>query len=178
MALSHPPCPAMIAMDIGESLVGSYMRQVRDCYSVTFNTYLPTSQGEIDVIGVRLSEDGTRPKVYLAEVATHLDVLNYNGYAATVTKVQTKMASARAYAAAIYPNAVVTVELWSPVVPSGLVSQLEDCGGELVVNPALHRLRAGAAQSGRYEHEALGRRCVPHAPASDAPSRAKDVRLR
>lgn len=53
---------------------------MRGCYSVTFNTYLPTSQGEIDVIGVRLSEDGAPPKVYLADVATHLDGLNYGTY--------------------------------------------------------------------------------------------------
>ena len=36
-------------MDIGESLVGAYMRQVRDCHSVAFNTHV-SHQAELDVI--------------------------------------------------------------------------------------------------------------------------------
>jgi hypothetical protein len=38
-------------MEIGESLVGAYMRQVRGCHTVAFNIHLP-QQGELDVVGV------------------------------------------------------------------------------------------------------------------------------
>lgn len=96
----------------------------------------------------------------------------------TVTKVRTKMASARAYADAIYPNADVTVEVWSPVVPSGLVSQLVGCGGELVVNQRfadcvqelLNQARASTKLSGDDAFRLL--QLLTHLRG------AKDVRLR
>jgi hypothetical protein len=62
-------------VDIGESLVGAYMRQVRGCHMVAFDTFLPNSQGEIDVIGVANALDGV--KVWVAEVAIHLNSLDY-----------------------------------------------------------------------------------------------------
>ncbi|HEX3906462.1 MAG TPA: hypothetical protein VHW92_00870 [Mycobacteriales bacterium] len=119
-------------MDIGESLVGAYLRQVRGCHTVSFNTYLPQGQGEVDVIGVANSSDGV--DVWIAEVAVHLEGLNYGGYAASVKKVAAKVAAARAYAAQVYRDATPTVEFWSPVVPSGLVAQLADVDVVLVVN--------------------------------------------
>lgn len=63
-------------MDIGESLVGAYMRQVRGCHTVAFNTRLQ-QQGELDVVGVANGAYGA--EVWLAEVAIHLDGLNYAG---------------------------------------------------------------------------------------------------
>jgi hypothetical protein len=39
-------------MDVGESLVGAYMHQVRGCHTVAYNTFLPTGQGELDVVVV------------------------------------------------------------------------------------------------------------------------------
>jgi hypothetical protein len=66
--------------DMGENLVGAYMRQVRGCRTVAFNTFLPWGQGEIDVIGVK---SGEPVQVWLAGVAVHLDSLNYGGYQST-----------------------------------------------------------------------------------------------
>ncbi len=117
--------------DMGENLVGAYMRQVRGCHTVAFNTFLPWGQGEIDVIGVR---SGEPVEVWLGEVAVHLDSLNYGGYARTTNKIAAKVAAARRYAAEVYPAAKVTVELWSPVVPSGLLEPLAGTGAALVVN--------------------------------------------
>jgi len=119
-------------MDVGESLVGAYMRQVRGCHTVAFNTFLPQGQGELDVVGVANSPDGV--EVWMAEVAIHLDSLNYGGYAKTVDKVSTKVAAARAYASQVYRDVTPTVELWSPVVPSGLVSALAAVEVDLIVN--------------------------------------------
>ena len=120
-------------MDVGESLVGAYMRQVRGCHTVAFNTHLPQGQGELDVIGVANSDDGV--EVWMAEVAIHLDSLNYGGgNRQTADKVAQKVAAARAYAAQVYRDITPVVELWSPVVPSGLVSDLADVEVDLIVN--------------------------------------------
>jgi hypothetical protein len=119
-------------MDVGESLVGAYMRQIRGCHTVAFNTFLPTGQGELDVVGVVNTADGV--EVWMAEVAIHLDGLNYGGYTTTVEKVASKVAAARAYAAQVYLDVTPTVELWSPVVPSGLVTALAGLDVDLVVN--------------------------------------------
>jgi hypothetical protein len=121
-------------MDIGENLVGAYMRQVRDCHTVAYNTFLPWGQGEIDVIGVALAAGVTRPRVYLAEVATHLDGLNYGGYDKSLSKIKAKLKAACRYAHEIYPHADATIEVWAPIVPSGLVTKLADCGGSLIAN--------------------------------------------
>lgn len=121
-------------MDMGESLVGAYMRQVRGCHTVAYNTFLPWGQGELDVIGVATGADEGSVQVWLAEVAVHLDGLNYGSYQITAKKVATKVLSARQYAQQIYPQAQCVMELWSPVVPRGLVELLAECGAELVVN--------------------------------------------
>jgi len=122
-------------VDIGESLVGAYMRQVRECDTVAYNTFLRSGQGEIDVIGVKLGDGDAPPRVYLAEVATHLDGLHYKGgYAASADKITAKLAVARRYAASIYPQADATYEVWAPIVPAGLVTMLADCGGILIAN--------------------------------------------
>ena len=120
-------------MDIGESLVGAYMRQVRGCHTVAFNTHLP-QQGELDVVGVANGAHGA--EVWLAEVAIHLDGLNYGGGTnlQTVDKVAQKVAAARAYAAQVYQDVTPTVELWSPVVPARLVAALASVEVDLIVN--------------------------------------------
>ena len=59
-----------MAEDIGESLVGAYLRYVENCEFVLFNTFLPGEQGEIDVIGIRL---GKPRDIYVAEVTTHIE---------------------------------------------------------------------------------------------------------
>lgn len=121
-------------MDIGESLVGSYMRQVRGCESIIYNTHLPAGQAEIDVIGIRAASP---PRVWIAEVAVHLEGLEYgSGYAHSAAKVAAKVAAARAYGQRVFPGAVVTVEFWSPVVPRSLIEPLGACGADLVINEA------------------------------------------
>jgi hypothetical protein len=119
-------------MEIGESLVGAYMRQVRRCETVAYNTRVPGSQAELDVIGVKA---GHPVQVWMAEAATHLDGLNYGGYAQTVRKVKAKVVAASDYARRVYPDADARIELWSPIVPRGLVEQLGEAGlDELIVN--------------------------------------------
>lgn len=119
-------------MEIGESLVGAYQRHVRQCHTVAFNQFIPGKQGEIDVIGIAGAGDSQR--VWMAEVAVHLDGLKYGGYENTALKIATKVATAREYATEIYVDSPSVIEFWSPYVPSGLVTLLEQVDVELVVN--------------------------------------------
>lgn len=133
-------------MDIGESLVGSYMRHVRNCHTVAFNQFIPGKQGEIDVIGI--SGHGDEQQVWIAEVAIHLDGLNYGNYDATAAKVAAKIATGLEYAREIYRNDQPVVEFWSPSVPPGLVEKLSAVDVELVINTEFtNRLNVLAARA-------------------------------
>lgn len=54
--------------NIGESLVGDYLKVILGCDFVEFNLYTPDVQGEIDVVGI----NAKAKKIYICEVATHL----------------------------------------------------------------------------------------------------------
>lgn len=127
-------------MEIGESLVGAYLRQVQGCHTIAFNQYLPGKQGEIDVIGLKREGDSGEQRVWLVEVAVHLDNLNYGGPDATVAKVRAKLETAREYAASTYRDHEVSIEFWSPRVPSGIAERLGEFEGvELVINEEFTR---------------------------------------
>jgi hypothetical protein len=98
-----------------------------------FNIRLP-EQGELDIVGAASGAHGA--EVWLAEVAIHLDGLNYGGgtNAQTVHNVAQKVAAARAYAAQVYQDITPTVELWSPVVSARLVAALSNVEVDLIVN--------------------------------------------
>src|SRR5919204_4542867 len=106
-----------MASDIGESLVGSYLRYVVGCEVVVYNTHTLDVQGELDVIALKQGEPRT---VWLCEVITHiLGVLYGSGYADTVAKIRDKIERARGFAAATFSGDVHRYEIWSPMVPSG-----------------------------------------------------------
>jgi Holliday junction resolvase-like predicted endonuclease len=54
--------------NIGESLVGDYLKVMCGCDFVEFNLYTPDVQGEIDVVGI----NAKGKVIYICEVATHL----------------------------------------------------------------------------------------------------------
>jgi hypothetical protein len=53
--------------NIGETLVGDYLKVILGCDFVAFNVYTDT-QGEIDVVGI----NAKKKEIYICEVATHL----------------------------------------------------------------------------------------------------------
>jgi hypothetical protein len=109
-------------LDIGESLVGSYLRYVEGCDFVHYQTY-GEGQGEIDVIGMRLSDR----RVWLCEVAIHLGGLEYGtGYAGSRDKVRQKIDRAEALAGRLFDDQQTTFEFWSLRVPPGLASLLQE----------------------------------------------------
>lgn len=54
--------------NIGETLVGDYLKVILGCDFVEYNLYTPDVQGEIDVVGINAKDK----KIYICEVATHL----------------------------------------------------------------------------------------------------------
>jgi hypothetical protein len=92
--------------DIGESIVGSYLRHVRD-------------QGEVDVIGIRSSGS----EVWLCEVATHICGLQYDKSAQkSRDKLRTKIDRAKQYADGVFASHEQHFEVWSPYVPIGTMT--------------------------------------------------------
>ena len=117
-----------MSADIGENLVGAYMRYVGKCDLVVYNSFLPAIQGELDVIGIRL----TRPKVvWFAEVTTHILGMQYGpSKASTTKKLRDKLDRAKDFAATTFPDDEHRYEVWSPIVSKGwlthAMAQMED----------------------------------------------------
>jgi hypothetical protein len=125
-----------MATEMGEYVVGAYLRLCEHCDVIDYNAR-PSVSGvdgmtEIDVIGMRFRDQ----TAFLCEVATHLEGLNYGSYAETVKRVLAKHDRQRAYAQSnLAAFANLRFMLWSPRVPIGALTKALDRDGlELVVN--------------------------------------------
>lgn len=119
-----------LVSDIGEDLVGAYLREVVGCPVIQFNVRTGVAQGEIDVVALQLS-GGRVTEVWLCEVSTHTSGLG--GYQGNVAgKFRTKIESVKAYADATYPGATRHIEVWSPKVRPAMLRKLEDVWSEHV----------------------------------------------
>ena len=110
-------------MDIGESIVGAYMRYIRGCEVVVYNTYLRDQQGELDVVALKT---GPPRQVWLCEVTTHIGGMLYPGPAGsdgTPRKLCDKIQRAREFATVTFPDEQLRFEIWSPYVPVGKLTQ-------------------------------------------------------
>jgi len=126
-----------MATEMGEFLVGAYLKIVLGCNVVDYNARPPggglAGLGELDVIGF----DFENRKAYFCEVTTHLDgLLIGKGTEATITKLAAKHKRQQEYAARHMhlPDFTVRFMFWSPVVRPGLVKALESAGFELFIN--------------------------------------------
>jgi hypothetical protein len=114
--------------DVGESLVGSYLRYIVGCDIVAYNVHTPDVQGELDVIGIQTATPRT---VWLCEVVTHLrGTLYAGGYAGTVEKIRDKIGRARNFATTTFSGDLHRYEIWSPIVPSGVAQQFDELAAE------------------------------------------------
>lgn len=108
--------------DIGEDLVGAYLREVVRCSLVDFNVRTGEAQGEIDVVGLRV-EGNQVTEVRLCEVSTHLGGLRgYGGDAPG--KIRMKIVGVKQYAESTYPGVPHHIEVWSPKVPAAMQAKL------------------------------------------------------
>lgn len=115
--------------EMGEYLVGAYLREIEGCEIVVYNQRLSRNKGEfaeVDVVGI----DATGQTVFLCEVTTHLDGVLYtaNGKDNSLTKVERKFRSAKEYAERAFPQLRKRYSFWAPRVRSGLLKQFEALG--------------------------------------------------
>ena len=125
-----------MATEMGEYIVGAYLKLVLGCDVVDYNARPPggglKGLGELDVIGFSFGER----VAYLCEVTTHLDGLLIGSSAdATVSKLKAKHERQRAYAEEYLQGFDHRFMFWSPVVRAGLVADLEKITGfEFFIN--------------------------------------------
>jgi hypothetical protein len=101
--------------------VGAYLRYVVGCEFLLYDTYLPSEQGEIDVIGIRL---GPPRDVYFAEVTTHLDGMLYgNGNTDTAQQIRDKLLRAQRFAKDKFHGDRHHFQIWSPKVAKGALTE-------------------------------------------------------
>jgi len=127
----------MIQPQIGEQLVGAYLRIVDDCDLVSYNQRSKEAgqQMELDVLGVG-TVNGNQT-VYGCEVVTHIDGLHYNGtpdtdewaaygnedYQYTLQHLQEKFKQDYTLLTNVFDRAdTFTLQFWSPVVPQGYLT--------------------------------------------------------
>jgi hypothetical protein len=103
--------------EIGENLVGCYLRFILGCEIVVYNQKI-FKQGEIDVFGIDLD----KKIIYICEVNTHIKGA---GYGDTIKKIRNKFAIDIKYSKNIMVEFDKFFMLWAPNVPSGLVKLLE-----------------------------------------------------
>lgn len=117
---------------IGESLVGAYLRIIEECEFVTYNRKNPDqNQSETDVVA--LKTENRHQTIYGCEVVTHLDgpIYNttkdandwseFNSYAETMKVIESKFESTYDLVTDLWPDAdTVKLQFWSPVVPGEL----------------------------------------------------------
>jgi len=125
--------------DIGEYIVGAYLKIIKECAFIDYNVRAPgggvEGLGEIDVLGL----DFKKNKVYLCEVTTHIRGILYGDYKTTFLRVKDKYLRLKRYALKHlkqFNENDITYMFWSPVVPRGtLDKKLETIRGlELVIN--------------------------------------------
>jgi len=102
-------------LNVGEQLVSSYLRHIRDCDFIQTNLYTIEAQGEIDVVGLNLK----MRKVYVCEVAIHLTTgLQYvkNKRPNNIQKLTEKFSRDIEYVRKYLDKYEHHFMLWSPVV--------------------------------------------------------------
>lgn len=125
--------------DIGEYIVGAYLKLSEGCDFVDYNVRAPgggvEGLGELDVLGLKMETK----KAYLCEVTTHIRGLNYGGNEKTVRRIIKKHERQKWYANNYLTNFdEAEFSFWSPYVPVGyMTEQLQQVDGlQLVINEA------------------------------------------
>lgn len=127
----------MTSVQIGEQIVGAYHSLITGCevVSYTVRSEIQGEQMDLDVLGID-SEGGHRT-VYLCEVGTHLDGLDYGGapsddywsefgsskYQGTLDTIHQKFKADLRYATRVFDDAEeYKLQFWSPYVAQGHIT--------------------------------------------------------
>ncbi len=145
--------------EIGEYLVGAYLKLIEGCDFVDYNVRTPggglAGLNELDVVGLHFATE----TVYLCEVTTHVDGLLYGSNAKSVETIDKKYQKQRAYAGQYLANFKYhRFMFWSPVVPRGyLTTHLAQIEGlELIINGDYKRRVQMLLDKARREKQRTG----------------------
>jgi len=124
--------------EMGEYLVGAYLKLINNCDFVEYNVRRPGGKlaglNELDVMGL----DFKNKTAYLCEVTTHLEGLQYqSGKRTTIETIRNKYDKLREYADNHLPGVFPKRHFmfWSPVVSAGVEMELQEIQGlELIIN--------------------------------------------
>ncbi len=147
-----------MATDIGEYIVGAYLKLVNRCDVIDYNARTPggglEGLNELDVIGL----DFRQKTAYLCEVTTHLNGILYGTGPKTVERIYKKYQRQRAYAETFLSDFPIRHYMfWSPYVPEGYITrELRAMDGlELVINKEYTaRIRELQALAKQTTHDA------------------------
>ena len=123
--------------EMGEYVVGAYLKEALGCDFVDYNIRPPggglEGLGEMDVVGLRFKDQ----TAFMCEVTTHLDGLHYRKYTETSPRIKDKFSRQQTYAhkhLAHFKN--IKYIFWSPVVLVGVLTKAlaEIDGLELIIN--------------------------------------------
>jgi len=138
--------------DIGEYIVGAYLKLEMECDVVDYNVRIPGGKleglGELDVVGYNFKNGNA----YICEVTTHIRGLMYGSYEETIKRIRDKHHRQISYAQRFLKDRFENIHcmFWSPCVPKGkLTAALSEIQGlELVINgtykEAINKLRVRA----------------------------------
>jgi hypothetical protein len=124
--------------EMGEYLVGAYLKFELECGVVDYNARPPggglVGLGELDVIGFNFPNK----RAYLCEVTTHMDGLQIGkNLSETISKIADKYQRQRSYAETYLKEFSPSYMFWSPIVRSGIATELQKMDGlELFINRA------------------------------------------
>jgi len=123
--------------EIGEYIIGAYLKLVKGCNFVDYNVRPPggglEGLGELDVIGLNIE----KKIVYLCEVTTHIRGLSYGSNRDTIEVIKKKYKRQKKYAEKYLEEYHEKHYMfWSPVVPKGYLTEgLAEIGGlEIIIN--------------------------------------------
>ncbi len=123
--------------DIGEYIVGAYLKLIKKCDIIDYNARPPggglKGLEELDVVGL----DFKNKTAYLCEVTTHIRGVLYKNNVETIKRIKAKYARQKDYAKKHlkqFPNRHFM--FWSPVVPEGYITNnLRKLSGlDLIIN--------------------------------------------
>jgi len=110
--------------DIGEYLVGAYLKLVEKCDVIDYNVRPPgggiEGLGELDVIGLNFKTQSAT----ICEVTTHICGLQYGTNLETVTRIRAKHVRQKQYAKQYLKSfGNIQYQFWSPVVAVGFITE-------------------------------------------------------
>lgn len=110
----------MVVTDVGELIVGAYLKLILNCDIVDYNVRVPgggkLGLEELDVIGLKFDTK----QAFLCEVTTHLRGVLYTNNETTIKKIEDKHKRQISYAEKFlkdFPNR--RYMFWAPYVPKG-----------------------------------------------------------